>query len=89
VAVGESTTVLVIGKQPKEIAYLTKHLTIAGYAILVARTGAIQSTKEHAPDVVLLEIDLSDMEGIDVVRTIRENPTRAGTSIIAISAFRT
>ena len=86
-AVGESTTVLVIGKQPKEIAYLTKHLTIAGYAILVARTGAIQSTKEHAPDVVLLEIDLSDMEGIDVVRTIRENPTRAGTSIIAISAF--
>jgi CheY-like chemotaxis protein len=89
VAVGESTTVLVVGKQPKEIAYLTKHLTIAGYAILVARTGAgaIQSTKEHAPDVVLLEIDLSDMEGIDVVRTIRENPTRAGTSIIAISAF--
>jgi CheY-like chemotaxis protein len=89
VAVGESTTVLVVGKQPKEIAYLTKHLTIAGYAILVARTGAgaIQSTKEHAPDVVLLEIDLSDMEGINVVRTIRENPTRAGTSIIAISAF--
>jgi hypothetical protein len=28
VAVGESTTVLVVGKQPKEIAYLTKHLTL-------------------------------------------------------------
>jgi CheY-like chemotaxis protein len=56
---GESKTVLVVGKQLKEIAYLTKHLSIAGYAILVARTGAgaIQSTKEHAPDVVLLELD--------------------------------
>jgi CheY-like chemotaxis protein len=89
VAFGKSKTVLVVGKQPKEIAYLTKHLTIAGYAILLARTGAgaIKSTKKHAPDVVLLEIDLSDIEGIDVVRAIRENPRRAGTAIIAISAF--
>ena len=89
VTFGESKTVLVVGRQPKEIAYLTKHLTIAGYAILLARTGAgaIKSTTEHAPDVVLLEIDLSDMEGMDVVKAIRENPMRAGTLIIAISAF--
>jgi DNA-binding response OmpR family regulator len=75
VAFGKSKTVIVVGKQPKEIAYLTKHLSIAGYAILLARTG------------VVLEIDLSDMEGIGVVRAIRENPVRAGTPIIAISAF--
>lgn len=89
VAVGKSKTVLVVGKQPKEIAYLTKHLSIAGYSLLFARTGAgaIKATKEHAPDIVLLEIDLSDMEGVDVVRAIRENPVRAGTPIIAISAF--
>jgi two-component system, sensor histidine kinase len=89
VAVGKLKTVLVVGKQPNEIAYLTKHLSIAGYAILFARTGAgaIKTTNEHAPDVVLLEIDLSDMDGIDVVRTIRENPVRARTPIMAISAF--
>jgi CheY-like chemotaxis protein len=89
VALGKSRTVLVVGKQPKEIGYLSKHLSIAGYSILLARTGAgaIKATKEHAPDIVLLEIDLSDMEGVDVVRAIRENPARAGTPIIAISAF--
>jgi two-component system, sensor histidine kinase len=89
VAFGKSKTVLVVGKQPKEIAYLSKHLSIAGYSILLARTGAgaIKATKEHAPDIVLLEMDLSDMEGVDVVRAIRENPARAGTPIIAISAF--
>ncbi len=88
-AVGKSKTVLVVGKQPNEIAYLTKHLSIAGYAILSARTGAgaIKTINERAPDVVLLEIDLSDMDGIDVVRTIRENPVRARTPIMAISAF--
>ncbi len=88
-AFGKTKTVLVVGKQPKEIAYLSKHLSIAGYSILLARTGAgaIKATKEHAPDIVLLEIDLSDMEGVDVVKAIRENPARAGTPIIAISAF--
>ena len=77
-----------VGKQPKAIAYLTK-VTLAVYAIFLARTGggAIKSTKEHAADVVLLEIELIDMEGIDVVKAIRENPIRAGTLIIAISAF--
>ena len=89
VAFGKSKTVLVVSKQPKEIADITRHLSIAGHAILLARTGAgaMKVTKEHAPDVVLLEIDLSDMEGIDVVRAIRENRVRAGTPIIAISAF--
>ena len=82
-------TVLVVGRQPKEIAYFTKQLTIAGLAISFARTGAgaIKSIKEHAPDVVLLQIDLSDMEGLDVVKATRENPDRAATPIIAISAF--
>jgi two-component system, sensor histidine kinase len=82
-------TVLLVDKQPNEIVYFTKQLAIAGFAISVKQTGsgAIKSIKEHASDVVLLEIDLSDMDGIDVVKAIRENPERAKTPIIAISAF--
>lgn len=89
VAFGKAKTVLVVDKQPKEIAYFTRQLAIAGFAISYNRTGAgaIKSIKEHAPDAVLLDIDLSDMEGIDVVKTIRANPERAGTPIIAVSAF--
>jgi DNA-binding response OmpR family regulator len=69
----------VVSKQPKEIAYITRHLSIAGYAILLAQNWRRRHKghKEYAPDVVLLEIDLSDMEGIDVVRAIRENRLRA------------
>jgi CheY-like chemotaxis protein len=82
-------TVLLVDKQPNEIVYFTRQLAIAGFAISVNQTGAgaIKSIKEHASDVVLLEIDLSDMDGIDVVKAIRENPERAQTPIIAISAF--
>jgi CheY-like chemotaxis protein len=87
--IGKSKTVLVVAKQPNEIAYFTKHLSIAGYTILFAQTGAgaIKITKEHAADIVILEVDLSDIDGIDVVRAIRENPEKAGTPIIAVSAF--
>jgi Response regulator receiver domain len=80
------------GQAAEEIAYLTKHLSIAGYAILLARTGAgaIKAIKEHAPDVVLLEIDLSDMDGVDVVRAIREKPSES-TNIdhLRLARFRT
>jgi CheY-like chemotaxis protein len=91
VAFGKSKTVLVVGKQPKEIAYLTKHLSIARYEILLARTGAgaIKATKEHAPDVVLLEIDLSDIDGIDVMRAIRENPGEQEHRSLQSVRFRT
>jgi CheY-like chemotaxis protein len=89
VGLGKPITVLVVHKQPKEIVYLTKVLASAGFTISVNRTGAgaIKSIKEHACDVVLLDIDLSDMDGIDVVKAIRENPRRTQIPIIAISAF--
>ena len=66
-------------------------LVYSGYSILLARTGpgAIKATKEHAPDIVLLEIDLSDMEGIDVLSAIRENPVRAGTPTLQSVRSRT
>jgi CheY-like chemotaxis protein len=62
---------------------------MAGFAISVNQTGAgaIKSIKEHAYDVVLLEIDLSDMDGIDVVKRFGKTRGRAQTPIIAISAF--
>lgn len=66
-AFGKPKTVLVVvGKQRKAIAYLTRHLSIAGNSILPARIGARRHKghKEHAPEGVLVEIDLSDMEGM-------------------------
>jgi adenylate cyclase len=89
VAASDKKNVLIVDKQPKEIAYLEKQLTMAGFAVRSTRTGAgaIRNVEERAPDVMLIEIDLSDMSGTDVVKTIRENPARALTPIIAISAL--
>ena len=82
-------TILIVDKQPKEIAYLEKQLAMAGFTVTSTRTGAgaIRNIEERGPDAVLLDIDLSDMNGTDVVKAIRNNPTRGSTPIIAISAF--
>ena len=81
--------VLIVDKQPKEIAYLERQFTMAGFAVRYTRTGAgaIRHLEERAPDVMIIEIDLSDMSGTDVVKTIRENRVRALIPIIAISAL--
>lgn len=89
VALEKRKTVLLVDKQPKEIVYLLKQLGMAGFAISFTRTGAgaIKKIEECAPDVVLLEVSLSDMDGVDVAKAIRNNPNRSRIPIIAISAF--
>jgi CheY-like chemotaxis protein len=84
-------TVLLVDKQPKEIEYLTKGLAMAGFVVTVTRTGAgaIKSVKEHACDVVLLDIDLSDMDGIDVVKAIRETRRDLKHPLLRSVPFRT
>lgn len=49
--------------------------------------GAIKKIEEDAPDIVLLDTALSDMDGVEVVKAIRNNPARFRIPIVAISAF--
>ena len=88
-ALQKRQTVLLVNKQPNEIVYLTRQLESAGFVIsfVTTGTGAIKSVEEHAPDVVLLDVGLSDMDGLEVVKAIRGNPQRHSIPIIAIGAF--
>ncbi len=57
---------------------LQKSLEKAGYGVLLAETGeeALQKVKEEAPDVVLLDINLPDMDGYEVLeRALKTDPT--------------
>jgi DNA-binding response OmpR family regulator len=89
VVLGSPKTVLLVDKQVKGLVYLAKPLRMAGFQTLYSMTGsgAIKSIKENAPDLVVLEVDLSDMDGIDVVKAVRENTERAQARFIAISAY--
>ncbi len=64
-------------------------LQSAGYEMLDAGTGAqgIEKALSAKPNLILLDLDLPDMTGMDTARAIRKNSTTAHIPIIACSAW--
>jgi CheY-like chemotaxis protein len=59
----------------------------AGYTVLGAGTGedALRMAADRMPDLVLLDMGLPDMTGLDVVRRIKADDSTAGISVVAVT----
>ena len=77
--------VLVIEDEPQMQKYLAASLSNEGYRMLEAGTGkeGVALARMHNPDLVLLDLGLPDMDGMNVTRELRELSTKP---IIVISA---
>ena len=49
--------------------------------------GAADYCATRTPDLILLDIQLPDRSGIDVLRDLRANPATAGIAVVALTAF--
>jgi two-component system response regulator RegX3 len=80
-----TTTVLVVEDEESFVDALTIGLTREGFRVQVARDGreAVDRFDAIAPDVVLLDVMLPKMSGIDVCRDLR---TRSRVPIIMVTA---
>ncbi|AIB14113.1 chemotaxis protein CheY (plasmid) [Azospirillum argentinense] len=60
-----------------------------GYATLQTRNGmdALAIAREHRPDLILMDIQLPEVSGLEVTRWIKDDPELAGIPIIAVTAF--
>lgn len=69
-----STRILVVDDEPQIGRMLRTQLTARGYQVEHVTNGsdALLSVGEHPPDLVLLDLGLPDMDGIEVARRIRE-----------------
>ncbi len=67
---------------------LSRRLTRANYEVFTAADGAtaLQLIREQHPDVVLLDMNLPIKDGWTTCREVREDPSIAGTAIIALTA---
>jgi len=67
------TTVLVVDDEPAIRRTVSAGLSARGYAVRVASTGeeAVASAAEDPPDLVILDLGLPDIDGVDVCRRIR------------------
>ena len=80
--------VLIIEDDPGISNYLKTTVDAAGYDVLVTATGqnAVQMISSHCPDCILLDLGLPDMDGNEIIRSVR---TWTQTPIIVISARNT
>ena len=64
-------------------------LEASGYATLQSRTGqtALELARAHRPDLVLMDIQLPGMSGLDVTRELKKDPALAAIPVVAVTAF--
>lgn len=77
--------VLIVDDEPQILRFLRTSLTANGYEVVEATTGseALRRAAADAPDIILLDLGLPDMDGKDVVATLRQG---SQTPIIVVSA---
>jgi DNA-binding response OmpR family regulator len=69
------TEILVVDDEQKIIQITSDYLEAAGYAVLAADNGisALRVVDESQPDLIILDLGLPGMDGLDVCRELRKN----------------
>jgi two-component system KDP operon response regulator KdpE len=77
--------ILVVDDEPQIQRFLKPALAAAGYDVIRAMDGAegLAAARAHAPDVVVLDLGLPDMDGKEVITLLRRH---SETPIIVLSA---
>ena len=77
--------ILVVEDDPSVKSLITTTLQMHEYRYITASGGnaAIMQTTSHRPDIILLDLGLPDMDGVDVIKKVR---TWSNVPIIVISA---
>src|ERR1044071_248285 len=78
-------TVLVVDDEPKIAQLARDYLEHAGFSVLLAGDGnsAVQATSVRNPDLVILDLGLPGIDGLEVMRRIRAN---GPTPIVVLTA---
>jgi len=84
-----SKQILVIDDDPGMIKVLEKWLKVAGKKVLGALSGksGLKRAKEEALDLILIDLMLPDIGGIEVAQKLKMDPATSDIPLIFISAY--
>lgn len=84
------TSILVVDDNDRNRKLAIDVLSAAGFRTFGAATAAqgIALAREHVPDVILMDLQLPDMDGTDVVRRLGDEARTARIPVVALSAHR-
>ncbi len=82
-------TVLVVEDNELNMKLFHDLLDAHGYHVLQATNGqdAMVLAREHVPDLILMDIQLPEVSGLEVTKWIKDDEALAAIPIIAVTAF--
>ena len=80
--------VLVVEDNEMNMKLFRDILAASGYRTLEANTGAqaVELAKRHIPAIVLMDVRLPDLDGVEVLRRIRTDARTASLAVVAVTA---
>ena len=81
--------ILVVEDQEDNRTILRDLLTHAGFVVLEAVTGeeGVRAAEAHRPDLILMDIQLPGMDGLELTRRLKADPRTAGILVVALTAY--
>jgi two-component system cell cycle response regulator DivK len=82
------TTILIVEDNERNLKLLNDVLELKGHRVLKAMTGeeGVRLASEPGLDLILMDIQLPDIDGITALKRIRSNEQTAKIPIVAVSA---
>jgi two-component system cell cycle response regulator DivK len=80
--------ILLVEDNEKNRKLVRDVLTVKGYRVIETETGedAVRLAREHRPAVVLMDIQLPGIDGIEALRRLRAEPATAAIPVLAVTA---
>lgn len=82
--------ILLIDDNPDNLKLLAQILTEKGFRIRASDSGgyALKSIKKDPPDLILLDVKMPEMDGYEVCRQLKADPSSANIPVIFISGLK-
>jgi two-component system cell cycle response regulator DivK len=86
---GMAKTVLIVEDNELNMKLFHDLLEAHGYNTVATRNGveAIDLARRHRPDLILMDIQLPEVSGLEVTKWIKDDPELHAIPVIAVTAF--
>ena len=87
----ETPLILIVEDYPDTRSLLSSLLRSKGYMVVEAGDGreGVQQANRTNPDLILMDLALPELDGVEATRQIRQRQSHSQTPIFAVSAFAT
>ena len=85
----DTSTILVVEDNALNLKLVRSLLTLGGYQVLEAEDAekGIQMASLHQPDLILMDIQLPGIDGLEATRIIKGNPETRKIPVVALTSY--